>query len=336
MKLKMAVVGAGSWGTAFALLLSRQGYQTSLWVREKNIYEELKTERTNSVFLPGFILPTLIKPAQELEKVLRGADVVFIAVPSRFCRQTYQNMAGYLRSGQVVVSLTKGIEEKSHMTMTEIMASLFPSSVNLAVLSGPSFAREVAAGLPTAVVVASTEASIAKTIQEALSSLVFRVYTSSDVRGVEIAGAVKNVIALAAGISDGLNFGHNARASLITRGLVEITRLGLKLGAKLETFYGLAGIGDLVLTCTSLLSRNYQVGFKLGQGLKLEEILAGMKMVAEGVSTSFSLAELARQNNVEMPICQEVYQVIYEKKDPRRSLADLMTRTLKEEANFLE
>lgn len=326
-----AVIGAGAWGTAFSILLSRQRIKARLWVREKEIFEELKIRRTNSTFLPEVVLPPDILFTQDMSEALEEAEAVFVAVPSRYCRYVYGKMAGCLRSDQVVISLTKGIEEKTLLRMTEIMSQVFTTKVSLAVLSGPSFAQEVAAGLPTAVVVAAEEMKVAEKIQKSLSSLNFRIYTSPDVKGVEIAGAVKNVIALACGISDGLGFGHNARASLITRGLVEITKLGIKLGARQETFYGLAGIGDLVLTSTGKLSRNYQVGYQIGQGKKLNEIMAGMKMVAEGLPTSVSVKDLAIKEKIEMPICREVYQVLYEGKNPRDSLIDLMSRTLKTE-----
>ncbi len=331
MRNRVSVVGAGSWGTAFTLLLFRQGFSPRLWVREKEIYESILRQRVNDVFLSGFVIPAEVLPVQDLAAAVDPAEVIYVAVPSRFCRQVFSEMASYLKPGQVVVSLTKGIEEGSLMRMTEVMAELFPPEVELAVLSGPSFAREVAAGLPTAVVCASRTPEVAGRIQRDLSGLNFRVYTSEDVIGVELAGAVKNVIAIAAGISDGLSLGHNARASLITRGLFEIAKLGLKLGARQETFFGLAGIGDLVLTCTGHLSRNYQVGRQLGQKKNLAEILAGMRMVAEGVSTAISVNQLALREKVEMPICQEVYQVLYENKDPLSSLVDLMSRTLKPE-----
>lgn len=328
---RVAVIGAGSWGTAFSLLLSRQGFSPRLWVREKEIYDSIVHRRVNDIFLPDFLIPAQVLPIQDLAEAIEKTEVIFVAVPSRFCRRAFSEMAPYLKPGQVVVSLTKGIEEGTLMRMTEIMTTVFPPEVELAVISGPSFAREVAAGLPTAVVCASRAPEVAGRVQRYLSGLNFRVYTSSDVIGVEIAGAVKNVIAIAAGISDGLGLGHNARASLITRGLFETARLGLTLGAKQETFLGLAGIGDLVLTCTGHLSRNYQIGLQLSQGKNLSEILAGMKMVAEGVSTAISVNQLALREKIEMPICQEVYQVLYEKKDPRSSLVDLMSRTLKAE-----
>lgn len=326
-----AVIGAGSWGTAFSLLLSRQKIKPRLWVREREIFEELKTRRTNNTFLPEVVLPPNILFTQDIAEALHEAEAIFVAVPSRYCRGIYEEMANYLRTDQIVVSLTKGIEEKTLLRMTEIMTQVFGTKPSLAVLSGPSFAREVAAGLPTAVVVAAEKIEVAEKIQKSLSSLNFRIYTSQDIKGVEIAGAVKNVIALACGISDGLGFGHNARASLITRGLVEMTKLGVKLGARQETFYGLAGIGDLVLTSTGKLSRNYQVGYQIGRGMKLKEIMAGMKMVAEGVPTAISVKDLALREKIEMPICREVYQILYEEKNPRDSLIDLMSRTLKTE-----
>ncbi len=330
-----AVIGAGAWGTAFSLLLFRQKIKVRLWVKEKEIYEELKAKRSNSTFLPGIILPPNIIFTLDMAEAINEAETVFVAVPSRYCRNIYGQMANYVREDQIVVSLTKGIEEKTLLTMTEIMTQVFPFKPSLAVLSGPSFAQEVAAGLPTAVVVAAEKLEIAEKIQKSLSSLNFRIYTSQDIRGVEIAGAVKNVIALACGISDGLGFGHNARASLITRGLVEITKLGVKLGARQETFYGLAGIGDLVLTSTGRLSRNYQVGYQIGQGKKLNEILAGMKMVAEGITTAASVKDLAIREKIEMPICHEVYQILYEGKNPKDSLIDLMSRSLKTEPLYI-
>lgn len=328
---KAAVIGAGSWGTAFSLHLWRQGLKTNLWVREKEVYEELQRERKNRFFLPDFSMPPEIFFTQSLAEAVDEVEVIFFAVPSRYCRQIYLDIAQYIKPEHIVVSLTKGIEENSLKTMTEIMREVFISKPSLAVLSGPSFAREVAAGLPTAVVVASESSDIAAKLQKSLASLKFRIYTSQDIKGVEIAGAVKNIIALACGIGDGLGLGHNARASLITRGLVEMTRLGLKLGAQQETFYGLAGIGDLVLTSTSSLSRNYQVGYQIGQGKKLEDIISGMKMVAEGISTAVSVHALALREKIDMPICQEVYQILYEGKSPYDSLIDLMSRSLKSE-----
>jgi glycerol-3-phosphate dehydrogenase (NAD(P)+) len=331
--MEAGVVGGGSWGTAFALHLGRLGIRTKLWVREAEILEELRSTRQNRLFLPGFSFPAEVSFTERITEAVRAADVVFIAVPSQFCRQVYTDMAASLQSGQIAVSLTKGIEEGSLKRMSEVMAEVFPASSarQVAVLSGPSFAREVAERHPTAVVAASIDMDVARTIQRLVSDLSFRIYTSEDVVGVELGGALKNVIALAAGISDALEFGHNPRAALITRGLAEITRLGLVLGANKETFLGLAGLGDLVLTCTARMSRNYHVGFELGQGKTLSQVLSSMKMVAEGVTTTISVRLLSEREGVDMPISGEVYRVLYENKNPQDSLRDLMSRELKGE-----
>ncbi len=331
--IETGVIGGGSWGSAFALHLGRLGIKTQLWVREEEILGGLRRERQNRIFLPHHVFSRRVSFSGNLHATARSADVLFIAVPSRFCRAVFSEIAPELSKGQVVVSLTKGIEEGSLKTMTELMAEIFPRRTRprLAVLSGPSFAREVAEKHPTAVVVASDSASCAGSIQHLVSNIHFRAYASRDVVGVELAGAMKNVIALATGISDSLNFGHNSRAALITRGIAEMTRLGVKLGARMDTFLGLAGIGDLVLTCTAKLSRNYYVGYELGRGRSLARILSRMKMVAEGVTTTVSVRDLARREGIEMPISEEVYRILYEKKNPRQSLRDLMLRSLKVE-----
>ena len=331
--MKASVIGGGSWGSAFALHLGRLEIPTRLWIREEEICSELLKSGENKVFLPGFVFPPTVSFTSDIEEAVPSADFLFIAVPSSFCRPIYNLLSPLVKESQTVVSLTKGIEEASLKRMTEVMEEIFLGSrrPHLAVLSGPSFAREVAELHPTAVVVASREPDLAETIQHLISSLSFRAYASDDIVGVELAGALKNVIALATGISDALEFGHNTRAALITRGLAEITRLGLQLGAKKETFSGLAGIGDLVLTCTTRISRNYHVGFELGKGEPLDEILARMNMVAEGVTTTVSGVELARREKVEMPIAEEVYQILYERKNPKESLVDLMSRKLRVE-----
>jgi len=328
-----AIIGGGSWGSAFALHLGRLRLKTQLWVREKEILGELLETRQNGVFLPGFSFPAEVTFSSDIRETGSSARVLFIAVPSRFCRRVFEEIAPVLRGDQTVVSLTKGIEECSLKRMTEVMNEVFSkrSFPRLAVLSGPSFAREVAEKHPTAVVIASPDAESARTVQRLVSDIHFRAYSSDDVAGVELAGALKNVIAVACGISDALSFGHNTRAALITRGIAEMTRLGLRLGAKKETFLGLAGIGDLVLTCTARLSRNYHVGYELGKGRPLAEILGETRMVAEGVTTTVSIRDLSRREKVEMPISTEVYQILYEKKDPKESLGDLMLRTLKGE-----
>ena len=328
-----AVIGGGSWGSAFALHLGRLRLRTQLWVREKEILGGLLETRQNGVFLPGFSFPSEVTFSADIRETASSAAILFIAVPSRFCRLVFEEIAPVLKGDQIVVSLAKGIEELSLKRMTEVMAEVFSlhSLPLLAVLSGPSFAREVAEKHPTAVVIASAFAESARTVQHLVSDINFRVYTSDDVAGVELAGALKNVIAVACGISDALRFGHNTRAALITRGIAEMTRLGLRLGAKKETFLGLAGIGDLVLTCTARLSRNYHVGHELGKGRLLADILAETRMVAEGVTTTVSARNLARREGVEMPICAEVYRILYENKNARESLGDLMLRTLKDE-----
>lgn len=327
------VIGGGSWGSAFALHLGRLRVKTRLWVREKEVLEDLRKTRQNSVFLPGHAFPSSVSFSEDIKDTARSAEVLFIAVPSRFCRQIFWDIVPSLSRDQIVVSLTKGLEEGSLKRMTEVMEEIFAahSLPHLAVLSGPSFAREVADRHPTAVVIASKELNFAKAVQHLVSNIYFRAYTSEDIIGVELAGASKNVIALAAGISDSLKFGHNSRAALITRGIAELTRLGAKLGATKKTFLGLAGIGDLVLTCTAKLSRNYHVGYELGKGRPLSDILSEMKMVAEGVSTTISVRDLARRENVEMPIAEEVYKILYENKSPKESLRDLMLRKLKVE-----
>ncbi len=331
--MKASVIGAGSWGSAFAIHLGGLGIRTRLWVREPEIFEELQRSRENTVFLPGFKFPSFVSFSSDLKDVGRFGEILFVAVPAQFCRPVYSALAPVLLPDQIVVSLTKGIEEGTLKRMTEVMREVFPrrGQPALAVLSGPSFALEVVKKHPTAVVVASSDQDCAKEVQRLVSSDHFRAYTTPDVIGVELAGAIKNVIALAAGIADSLSFGHNSRAALITRGLVEITRLGVKMGARKRTFYGLAGIGDLVLTCTAGQSRNYHVGYELGQGRPLRRILSSMKMVAEGVRTTVSVRHLARREGIEMPISEEVYRVLYENKNPRESIQDLMRRTLKPE-----
>ena len=331
--MNVSVIGGGSWGSAFARYLGRHRVPTRLWVREEEIFRDLVRHRENRTFLPGFRFPANVAFSRNIREVVLPADVVFIAVPSQYCRAIYARVAPLLEDGQVVVSLTKGLEQKSLRRMSQVMDEVFRPHARprLAVLSGPSFARDVAAEHPTALVVASRDPETAAAVQRLISSLTIRAYTSDDVVGVEIAGALKNVIAIAAGIVDAMDFGLNSRAALITRGLVEITTLGLSLGAAKKTFSGLAGIGDLVLTCTGELSRNHFVGYELGKGRSLESILSRMKMVAEGVHTTISARRLSRAMNVEMPITNEIYQVLHRGKPPRQALRDLMSRALRSE-----
>jgi glycerol-3-phosphate dehydrogenase (NAD(P)+) len=331
--MKACVIGGGSWGSAVSLHLGRKNIDTHLWIREKDIYENTIRFRENKTFLPGAIFPSSVSFFHEMEECIQSTEIVFVAVPSKFCRTIYKKIQSQLSSQHIIVSLTKGIEDGTLKRMSEVMAEIFsPFFVpQLAVLSGPSFAKEVAAAHPTAVVVASEDNAVAKKVQHLVSGSNLRAYTSEDVLGVEIAGALKNVVAIAAGISDGLQFGDNSRAALITRGLAEITRLGITLGAKRDTFAGLTGVGDLVLTCTGQLSRNHYLGYEIGQGKRMGEVVSHMKMVAEGITTTLSGHQLALRENVEMPIHEQAYLVLYKNKDPRTALQDLMARKLKDE-----
>ena len=331
--MNAAVIGGGSWGSAFARYLGTIGVPTRLWIREEDIYREALRSGENAAFLPGFAFPAAVGFSNDLRETVSFGDVLFFAVPSQFCRAVYGKVAAVLRKDQIVVSLTKGFDKRTLMRMSQVMEEVFRPHVRprLAVLSGPSFAREVAAGHPTALVIASRDPTTARDVQHLISSLTIRAYTSSDVTGVEVAGALKNVIAIAAGIVDSLKFGLNSRAALITRGLVEITNLGISLGARRETFSGLAGIGDLVLTCTGELSRNHRVGHELGKGRTLADILAGMKMVAEGVHTTLAARRIARALGVEMPISEQIYQVLYRGKPPKKAVTELMSRALRAE-----
>ncbi len=331
--IDIAVVGGGSWGTALAHLLAAKGHRVSLWVYESQVCLEIKASRENKTFLPGVILPPELRAVNSIEEAVSGKPVVVIVVPSHVMRKVSTDMAPFLDPQCIVVSASKGIENRSHLTMSGVLRETLPgvSEQRLAVLSGPSFAKEVAAKSPTAVTVAARDKDCARAVQRIFATDYFRVYTNEDVIGVELGGAIKNVIAIAAGMIDGLGLGLNTRAALITRGMTEVRRLGLKLGANPRTFTGLAGVGDLVLTCTGTLSRNHTVGKKLGQGSSLEQILAEMQMVAEGVKTAKSVYNLSRKLEVEMPICHAVYKILYEDLKPAQALYQLMTRNLKGE-----
>ncbi len=332
-KFKIAVVGAGSWGTAIADLLAGKGYPVSLWAFEKEVKDHIQKFRENKIFLPNHQLSPDISVSNDLPEVVSGKNLVVVVVPSHVMRNVTQNMAGHLYDDIILISASKGIEQKTHLTMSGVIKENLPDvhEGRLAVLSGPSFAKEVAQKIPTSVTVACKSPEIAALVQHLFATPYFRVYRSDDIVGIELGGSVKNVIAIAAGISDGLGLGLNTRAALITRGMTEIRRLGLNLGANPRTFTGLAGFGDLVLTCTGNLSRNYTVGIKLGEGQKLKEILAEMRMVAEGVKTAKSVYNFSRKLGVEMPICHEVYRILYEDLAPKEAVYRLMTRTLKQE-----
>lgn len=329
----VGVVGAGSWGTTLAQLLAGKGYHVDLWVFEEDLCRRIRETRENSLYLPGYALHENVHPHSDLERVVKDHELLVMVVPSHVYRSVAVRMIPFMKPGAVVVNATKGIENDTLLTMSGIWSELVPSPdfIHELSMSGPSFAREVIVMAPTAVTLAGDDLDIARKIQHILSTGYFRVYTSLDKIGVELAGALKNVIALAAGIGDGLGFAHNSRAALITRGLAEISRLGVKLGANPLTFLGLAGIGDLVLTCTGDLSRNRTVGIQLGRGRKLKDILAEMRMVAEGIKTAKSVHFLAERVGVEMPISEQVYRVLFEEKDPATTVGELMGRNLRHE-----
>jgi glycerol-3-phosphate dehydrogenase (NAD(P)+) len=330
---RIGVVGGGGWGTALAHHMARKGFAVDLWVREEEVLFQIERRGVNEEFLPGVTLSPGIHPVQSFETVCRNKDFLVIAVPSQFFRSILTEIAPVLPDSTPILVGTKGIENTTLMTMSQVVASVRGKGHEdeFACLSGPSFAREVCERHPTAITVASRNAELAAELQAFLSTEYFRPYTSNDVIGVELGGALKNVIAIAAGTSDGLGFGFNARAALITRGLAEIARLGVAMGAEPQTFSGLAGIGDLLLTCTGGLSRNRMVGLKIAEGKPIKEIISSMKMVAEGIETSKAATMLARRVGVDMPITTEVYRIIYEGKDPRDAAGELMTRQLRGE-----
>lgn len=330
---KIGVIGAGSWGTTLANLLSEKDYPVDLWVREEEVYEQIKNEGVNRTFLPGMPLFSRLNPVRSFEEALAEKDLVLMVVPSHVFRDVLKELGPYLRPETAVLTATKGIENGTLKIMSQIAEEILPSvhKDRFSCLAGPSFAREVIRKQPTAVTIACRDAIYAEKLQRCFSTDFFRVYISEDLVGVQLCGALKNVIAIAAGAADGLGFGLNARAALITRGLAEISRLGVAMGANPMTFAGLSGIGDLVLTSTGDLSRNRTVGLKIGQGLNLEEITRGMNMVAEGIKTSISAYQLAKKMDIEMPIINQVYEILYEEKDPLLAVKELMTRELKKE-----
>ncbi len=334
MQTKIAVVGAGSWGTTLANLLAEKGYPVTLWCYEKDLAERIGQSGINDLYLPGIDLSEKLQATSDLASAVSEKQLLLFVTPSQVTRQILQQALPDLSPQTLIVSASKGIENDSLMLLSQVFEELLPARMHqqLGFLSGPSFAKEVSSGMPTAVVAAARDSGVAAQIQTIFSTEKFRVYTHSDIIGVELGGAMKNVIALAAGVADGLGFGHNTRAALITRGLAEMTRLGMKLGGAAETFAGLAGMGDLVLTCTGDLSRNRSVGIALGQGVKIDEILANMQMVAEGVKTTLSAYQLATRVGVEIPIIEQMYLLLYRDKDPCQAVIDLMSRDLKSEA----
>lgn len=326
MKYNIAVLGSGSWGTALAILLSKNGHNVHLWSISEEQVKELNCCRENKEYLPGVPLPKTLICSTELSAVLTGKDLVVISVPSKAVREVVQKIRPMILNKQVIVNTSKGLEENSLKRMSEVIEEEIPQA-RIAVLSGPSHAEEVGRELPTTCVIASKDANARKFIQDLFMSPNFRAYTNPDLVGVELGGALKNVIALAAGICDGLGFGDNAKAALITRGIVEISRLGIKMGAEIQTFAGLSGIGDLIVTCTSMHSRNRRAGILIGQGKRIKDVLEEIHMVVEGVEAAKVGYALAEKYNVAMPIITEVYKIIFDDKDPKEAVSSLMERS---------
>jgi glycerol-3-phosphate dehydrogenase (NAD(P)+) len=331
--MRIAIIGAGSWGTALSAILCDRGHEVRLWSYEEEVAVSIRFRHENTLFLPGVPLPANILPTTDLSEALDRAVIVLSVMPSHACRDLYERMLPFLNREMIFVSATKGLDLERHLRISEVIKEVTSAHFNprLSVLSGPSFAREVVRGDPTAVVVASEDREAALMIQGAMSSQTLRLYTSNDVIGVELGGAVKNVIAIAAGILSGLELGHNAAAALITRGLAEMTRLACACGGRRETLAGLAGMGDLVLTCTGDLSRNRTVGFELGKGRKLADIVGSMRNIAEGVKTAGVTVALAKKHDVEMPITQQIHRILEGEIDPRIAIRELMERALKDE-----
>lgn len=327
-----AVLGAGSWGTALAVHLGRVGHDVRLWARDAGLAADMAARRANAVYLPDVTFPRPVAITAALERALGGADLVVSAIPSHGCRAVMRGAASHLTPHATLVSATKGLETESLLRMSEVMAQELGSSRAVVVLSGPSFAAEVANELPTALLAASSCAGAAALVQEEFRGPSLRLYASDDVIGVEIGGALKNVIAIAAGVVEGLGLGHNALAALITRGLAEITRLACAVGGRRETLAGLSGLGDLVLTCTGSLSRNRHVGIELARGRPLQEILAATKMVAEGVRTTGAALALGARHGVELPIAAQMAEVLAGRSDPRAAVHALMVRPQRAEA----
>ncbi len=334
---KIAVIGAGSWGTALAILLAGKNFAVSLWGHKDAHVLCLQTDRENKKYLPGSFFPEKLQPSHQLQPVVEDCSLIVMAVPSHAYRRVFSAILPFLCPNTRIVSAVKGIENSTLMTMTQVMAEILARSpqaeknIKLGVLSGPSFAKEVAAKVPTAVTIGFSDLAIAKEMQNIFGTDYFRVYASCDVIGLEISAALKNIIAIAAGVCDGLGYGLNTRAALITRGLAEIKRLGAAMHAEAATFAGLSGLGDLLLTCTGDLSRNRSVGLQLGRGKKLEQINSEMEMVAEGIKTTLSAYHLAKNMQIEMPICEQVYNILYQGKNCAEAVRDLLARELKVE-----
>lgn len=333
--LKVGVLGAGSWGTALALLLHNNGHDVTIWSINKDEVELLQNERENKSKLPGVILPNEMKITNDLEEGMKDKDFLVLAVPSIFVRSTARSMKPFIKEGQIIVDVAKGIEETTLMTLSEQIEEELPEA-DVAVLSGPSHAEEVGRGLPTICVVGAKTRETAEFLQDAFMNEVFRIYTSSDRLGIELGGALKNVIALAAGAADGLGYGDNTKAALITRGIAEITRLGVKMGGRMESFAGLTGIGDLIVTCASVHSRNRKAGYLIGQGKTMKEAMDEVKMVVEGVYSAKAALALAKKYDVSVPIIEQINAVLFEDKNASEAVRELMIREGKSELTVLD
>ena len=330
---KIAVIGDGGWGTTLAILLSRKGCEVTIWGAFPDYIGILRNNRENIKYLPGVKIPETIKITSDMDEAVAGKDIVILAIPSQFMRGTITRLKMSALSNRIFVSVAKGIENKTLKRMSEVIKEVL-GELPLVILSGPTIALEVANGIPTTIVASSEDSSLAKRIQDTFMTERFRVYTNSDVTGVELGGSLKNIIAIAAGASDAMGFGTNAKAALLTRGLAEMARLGVAMAAKRETFYGLSGLGDLMTTCISQYSRNRWLGEEIGRGKKLKDVLKETEMVVEGVATTKSAYELSKRYNVDMPIAQEIYNVLYESKDPKTAVRDLMVRSPKVEGEM--
>lgn len=330
MTEKIGVLGGGSWGTALAILLANKGYDVNMWLRNKEQIEDMNNTRMNNKYLPNVVFPSNLRLTDDLEKVNYKAEAIVLSVGTHGIREVLNNSKSYIKPEQIIVNVSKGIENESLLRISEIVEEFLPKN-RYAILSGPSHAEEVANQMPTTVVSASKYKDVAEYVQDLFITPSFRVYTNPDVIGVELGGALKNIIALGAGVSDGLNYGDNTKAALMTRGIFEMARLGEKMGAQTDTFSGLSGIGDLIVTCTSMHSRNRRAGILIGQGKKVEDAVKEIGMVVEGIKTTKSAYKLAQKYNIDMPITEEIYGVLYEGEDVKNSVSNLMIRERKHE-----
>lgn len=327
---KVTVIGSGSWGTALAIMLAKEGHEVLIWARREDVVEELLQKRTNEKYLPGVTIPPEIQATTDRKAAVEGAEIIIFAVPSRAVRSTLEDFADILQKGQILVNVAKGLEDGTLLRLSEVMESIAPQC-EICVLSGPSHAEEVARNIPTACLIASKNEAVARLVQEEFRNPRFRLYTNTDLVGVEIGAALKNIMALAAGMSDGLGFGDNTKAALMTRGIAEMKRLGIAMGGKAETFAGLSGIGDLIVTCTSMHSRNRRAGILLGQGKSLQETLDAVQMVVEGVNTVEAACHLAEKYGVSMPITETINEVLFHGLPAEKAVQELMTRESKAE-----